>query len=104
MKIKHLAYVLGVSCTAFSATAADLFSAEGTVIGNTTESRALTFKTAEDMLDAAKFESLHHHFTNYTGHEQADLHMNFRGLGMDVGYPIANGSSLIFSRKTAVTF
>jgi hypothetical protein len=97
MKIKQLALGVCGFCLSQALMAADLFSATGTVVGATTETRVLGFDTAEEVLSAPKFENLSHYFTNYTGTEQANLDINFRGLGMQVQYPTSDDPLLVFA-------
>lgn len=97
MKLKQLVLLMAGVCASQAAMAADLFSATGTVIGATAETRSLKFDTAEQVLDAPKFENFHRNFATYTGIEQASLAINFRGLPMNVEYPLAEDPLLVFT-------
>lgn len=100
MRIKHLVLVVGaaIATVPFVSTfAADLFTVDGTVVGGTTQTRSYSFKTAEDLLNSARTESLASRFSNYTGTEAATLNMGYRGLGMTVAYPTAGSTTLEFT-------
>lgn len=95
MRIKLLALAVSAAITSVPAFAADLFTIDGTVTGLSTQSNSYSFKTAEEVLDAAKTENLHSRFSNYTGVEAATLNVGFRGLGMTVSYPVGRSSPTI---------
>ena len=100
MRTKLLALAVSAAITSMPSFAADLFTVDGSVDG---VSKSYSFKTAEEVLDAAKTENLGTRFANYSGVEAATLNVGFRGLPMTVSFPTAGtpstpgATTLVFS-------
>lgn len=97
MRFKLLTLAASLIAASAPVVAADLFTVNGTVTGATTETKTFSFKRAEDAIDAAKGSSLQSRFSNYTGVETAALDLNFRGLGMEVGFYTPHDTTMVFS-------
>jgi hypothetical protein len=96
MRTTILAAAVAMLAAGHAASAADLFTIDGTVTSTVSQSRHLGFSRAEDALDAVKGSNLHSYFSNYSGTEITVMHMDYRGLEMHLGYVAPGSTALLF--------